>query len=111
MSNDFKVDFDEDKEIIVINDTIETTGALNYSISKVKEKNDYELDTENILIEGIMVTEYYTQDIRKIETARYLLDNVEVEKEEFGSKEDNIVYRFKATFARVKYQTTRYDEL
>lgn len=111
MDNEFKVDFDEDKEIIVINDTIETFGALNYSISRIEDKDGYGLDTESILIEGIMVTEYYTQDIRKIETARYLLENVEVEKEEFGSKEDNIVYRFKATFARVKYQTTKYDEL
>ena len=41
MNNDFKVDFDEEKEVIVINDNIKTLGAVSYSISKVKEKDDY----------------------------------------------------------------------
>lgn len=111
MNNDFKVGFDEEKEVIVINDNIKTLGAVSYSISKVKEKDEYGLDTDAIEITGILVTEYYNQEITKIETARYLIDDIDVEKEEFGSKEDRIAYHFKAKFARVKYQTGDYERI
>ena len=100
------VDFDEVKNNIVINDRVKTTGAVTYSLSKVIEKDEYDIDVEALELEGRLVTSYYTQDIHKIETARYIIDDIEVIKEEFGSLEDSIVYTFKAKYGRVKYQIT-----
>lgn len=102
----FYVGFDEVKSNIVINDNIKVTGAVSYSLSKTVEKDEYGLDIEGFLIEGKLVTAYYSQDINKIETSRYIIDNIEVVKEEFGSFQDSVVYSFKATYARVKYQMT-----
>lgn len=109
--DEFLVDFDEDKDVVVINDKIKTKGAISYSISKEKTKNEYDLDVDTIVIKGILATPYYTQDIEKLETARYILNQIEVTKEEFGSKEDTVVYHFEAQFARVKYQTIDYKEI
>lgn len=103
----FYVDFDFDKnsEIVVINDKIKVIGAISYSLTKLNKENEYGLEEEILEIEGSLITNYYTQDITKLETCRYILDDIEVYKEEFGSREENIIYRFKAQYARVKYQT------
>lgn len=106
-----KVDYEADDDIVVINGKIETRGALSYSIERIEYDNDYGLKQEGYEIRGVLVVPYYTQDIDTIETKRYLLQMVDVEKEEFGSKEDNVVYRFTCEISRVKYQTGEYKEI
>lgn len=98
-------DFDNNNEIVVINDKIKVAGAISYSLAKVIKPNEFGIDEETLEITGSLVTSYYTQDITKLETCRFILDGIEVYKEEFGSREENIVYRFNAEYARVKYQT------
>lgn len=110
--NNFKVSFDADSDIVVINDKIKTRGAISYSIKKVKEKDpDYDIEYEVLKIEGVLATEYYTKDITKIETKRLIINDIDVYSEEFGSKEDIVIYKFNANFARVKYQTTDYIKI
>lgn len=107
----FLVKFEDDKDIIVINDKIRTKGAFSYSISKIMVKQDYDLEVESVKIEGTLVTNFYIQELRKIESARYILDHIEVTQENYGSKEDNIVYHFTAELARVKYQIDEFEEI
>lgn len=48
-------------------------------------------------IEGVLVSSSgYMPDIRSIENGRYLLTGVYVYAEDYGSDEDEIVYRFRA---------------
>lgn len=107
----FYVEFNEPDDTIVINNSIKTKGAISYTISKETTKNEYDIDVESIVIKGILITPYYIQNIKKIETARFIVDNIDIVQEDFGSKDSNIVYKFKAEYARVKYQTADYQIL
>ena len=51
---------------------------------------------------GILATHDYIEHIDTIETERYLLSEVDVYQEDFGSNDYNIVYSFKANNLIIK---------
>lgn len=54
------------------------------------------------LIRGLLVMHDYVANINEIETERYLLKNVSVYSESFGSNEFNIAYSFEADYLEIK---------
>ena len=102
------VDFDANPYEIVLNNAIRVAGSVSVSMTRNETAQDPLSDGpyRSILIEGVLATKYFEQDIEKIETRRYVIMNVDVYSEEFGSLEDEIIYRFKADAFRVKYQMT-----
>lgn len=108
---DFLVDIEASEYEVVINDTAKVGGRLSGS---VEENPDLNKDVKNMnreyIIRGALVTSYYEPDLRRIETRRYIFDDIEVEKEEFGSLNDEIIYHFIANGFRVKYQMSQTPE-
>ena len=102
------VDFDANPYEVVLNNAIRVAGSVSVSMTRNDTAQDPLSDEpyRSILIEGVLATKYFEQDIEKIETRRYVIMNVDVYSEEFGSLEDEIIYRFKADAFRVKYQMT-----
>lgn len=104
-------DFDGANDEIVINNRIFTKGHANVEIIK-KDKatvDGYKHSQEYLEIKGVLATEYYEKDIRTIETRRYYIEDIDVYKEQYGTKEDLIAYHFKAGSIVVKYQTGEYE--
>lgn len=108
---DFLVDIDANEYEIVINSDAKVGGRLSGS---VEENPDLNKDLKNMnreyIIRGILATAYYEPDLKRIETKRYIFDDIEVEKEEFGSMNDEIIYHFIANGFRVKYQMAQSPE-
>ena len=106
------VDFDANPYEVVLNNAVRVAGSVSVSMTRNETPQD-PLSSEtyrSILIEGVLATKYFEQDIEKIETRRYVIMNVDVYSEEFGSLEDEIIYRFRADAFRVKYQMTENPE-
>jgi hypothetical protein len=91
---------------VVINSKILVDGALNIYIIKTEEDG-----TETIKIEGVFTTEFYEKNIESLESSRYYVDNIDVTEEQFGSKDDTVIYKFNATRFHPKYQTEKYDTI
>ena len=68
--------------------TLNVKGRLTFTTELLKD----EAGMEYIRVEGQMVTHKYIEDIFKIETHRYLLSDIEVYKETFGSDDFIILY-------------------
>lgn len=49
-----------------------------------------------LIVEGALQTKEYIEEIFRIETARFTLEDVEVFHESFGTEDDEIVYVFTA---------------
>ena len=104
-------DFDGANDEIVINGRIFAKGHANVEIIK-KDKatvDGYRHSQEYLEINGVLATEYYEKDIRTIETRRYYIEDIDVYKEQYGTKEDLIAYHFNAGSIVVKYQTGEYE--
>ena len=103
----FLLDFDENENYVVINEEVLTTGALEVSIKKEELENGNQI----AVIEGTLATPYYCDELQILETKRYYIYNIDVYEEDYGSKTDNIVYKFRASFFKVKYQTGEYKNI
>ena len=82
--------------------TLNVKGRLTFTTELLKD----EAGMEYIRVEGQMVTHKYIEDIFKIETHRYLLSDIEVYKETFGSDDFNILYEFIAKDYTIKNGAT-----
>lgn len=73
------------------NDEIfEVNGRMTFKVSKaIDEDGD-----ETMLCFGQLTTHKYFEEITKIETDRFILENVEVTDETFGTNDFNILYDF-----------------
>ncbi|MEG1494700.1 MAG: hypothetical protein RR406_00150 [Bacilli bacterium] len=72
------------------NNEIEVKGRMTFKISKVVDENG----EESQVCLGQMATHKYFEEITKIETDRFKLENVEVIEETFGTNDFNILYDF-----------------
>ena len=95
-----EVDFKMAKLIITTNDRkkYEVKGRVTFEAKLIEGENG----KQEIIISGKMTTHNYIEDIDKIETHRYLLTNVQVYKETFGSDDFDILYDFIAKDYNVK---------
>ena len=59
-------------------------------------------ETGELLIEGKLTTHYYIEDISKIETYRYILNGIDVYREDFGTNDLDILYVFTCKDYEVK---------
>lgn len=102
------VDFDANPYEVVLNDSVRLAGSVSVSMTRNEKPQDplSEEPYRSIIIEGALATKFFEQDIEKIETRRYVIMGVDVYAEEFGSLDDEIIYRFRADAFRVKYQMT-----
>ena len=83
---------------IKINDNLEVNGNLTFTRTLVtNEEGKLCFD-----INGVLSTHLYFDDINSLETARYILNDVEVYQESFGSDDYNIIYLFKAKDIEIK---------
>lgn len=103
---DFLVDINEDASTIVINDKWGVTGALELSVSLNTDPTFDNLENE-FIIRGILKTEFYERELQKIESRRYIIENIDVKKETYETLTDNILYEFTAGKMRVKYQISQ----
>ncbi len=70
--------------------TINIKGNITFTTELLTN----EVNEEYILVRGQMVTHKYIEDIFKIETHRYLLSDIKVYRETFGSDDFSILYEF-----------------
>lgn len=92
-----------------------TTG--NNKVKKVKGRLTFETklieDEEGkkeIVVQGQMTTHRYFEEIKKIETSRYILKGITVYNEVFGSEDFKILYNFVAEDYAIKGGETNLDE-
>ena len=100
---DFLVDINEDASTIVINDKWGVSGALEISVSQNTDPTFDNLDNE-FIVKGVLKTGFYERELKKIESRRYIIEDIDVKKETYESLTDNILYEFTAGQMRVKYQ-------
>lgn len=72
------------------NEVFEVNGRMTFKVSKAYN----ELGDETMVCLGQLTTHKYFEEIIKIETDRFLLENVEVTDETFGTNDFNILYDF-----------------
>lgn len=87
--------------------TFNVKGLLTFRASKYI---DEETKEEGILVTGEMKTHRYIESIDRIETHRYILLDVEVVQETFGSDDFDILYEFRAKDYFVKNGETDLSE-
>lgn len=68
------------------NKVYEIKGRVSFAIQKTEE--------EDYITEGSMTIHHYIEDIKEIETDRYILEDIDVIKESFGSNDFDIFYHF-----------------
>lgn len=79
--------------ILITKETGENIGVNGHVTFEIKKAID-EVNNEYYIISGQLAIHEYIEDIYKIETDRYILNNVEVIQETFGSNDYNILYGF-----------------
>ena len=72
---------------IIINNNLTVNGKVTFNRVANEDKTGF-------IIQGILLTHLYFEDIKSIETRRYKLTGIEVTQEAFGSDDYNIVYQF-----------------
>lgn len=72
---------------IIINNNLSVNGKLTFNRVANEDKSGF-------IIQGVLLTHLYFDDITSIETSRYKLTGVEVTQEAFGSDDYNIGYQF-----------------
>lgn len=72
------------------NNILEVNGRMTFKVSKVVDENG----DESMVCFGQLTTHKYFEEITKIETDRFVLNNVEVTEETFGTNDFNILYEF-----------------
>lgn len=66
----------------------EFEGEMSFSIEKVEDNN--------IVLTGTMLIKDYLEQIHSIESSRYLVQDIEILREDFGTNDSNILYTFSA---------------
>lgn len=89
------------KEIILVN------GEPHYGVFSVEMRQN---DDGSIVTEGILKMHEYVEEIVQIESIRYLIKDVEVYSESFGSSDDFILYYFRGDSVVVKNVKTISDK-
>ena len=80
-------------KIIITNDNneeIKVEGRMTFKVSKAIKEDG----TDTMICLGQLATHKYFEEITKIETDRFILENVEVTDETFGTNDFNILYEF-----------------
>ena len=80
-------------KIIITNDNneeIQAEGKMTFKVSKAIKEDG----TETMVCLGQLATHKYFEEITKIETDRFILENIEVTDETFGTNDFNILYEF-----------------
>ena len=82
---------------IIVNDTKSINGSFSVSV---------ELDSDArppvMIVKGSFQTGEYVEEITKLESARYIIKDVKVLFEAFGSDDDIIIYHYTAKSLIVK---------
>ena len=87
-------------------EVIETQGKMTFeTIKKEDEHGDIYFETI-----GQLAIHEYIVDIDKIESARYLLENVDVYREVYGTDDFNILYEFTANGVNVSVKESNMDK-
>lgn len=87
-------------------EVIETQGKMTFeTIKKEDEHGDIYFETI-----GQLAIHEYIVDINKIESARYLLENVDVYREVYGTDDFNILYEFTANGVNVSVKESNMDK-
>ena len=87
-------------------EVIETQGKMTFeTIKKEDEHGDIYFETI-----GQLAIHEYIVDIDKIESARYLLENVDVYREVYGTDDFNILYEFTANGIDVSVKESNLDK-
>lgn len=87
-------------------EVIETQGKMTFeTIKKEDEHGDIYFETI-----GQLAIHEYIVDIDKIESARYLLENVDVYREVYGTDDFNILYEFTANGINVSVKESNMDK-
>ena len=87
-------------------EVIETQGKMTFeTIKKEDEHGDIYFETI-----GQLAIHEYIVDINKIESARYLLENVDVYREVYGTDDFNILYEFTANGIDVSVKKWKMDK-
>ena len=87
-------------------EVIETQGKMTFeTIKKEDEHGDIYFETI-----GQLAIHEYIVDIDKIESARYLLENVDVYREVYGTDDFNILYEFTANGIDVSVKESNMDK-
>lgn len=87
-------------------EVIETQGKMTFETIK-KEDEDGDIYFETI---GQLAIHEYIVDIDKIESARYLLENVDVYREVYGTDDFNILYEFTTNGIDVSVKESNMDK-
>ena len=80
-------------KIIITNDNneeIQVEGRMTFKVSKAIKEDG----TDTMICLGQLATHKYFEEITKIKTDRFILENVEVTDETFGTNDFNILYEF-----------------
>lgn len=87
-------------------EVIETQGKMTFETIKKEDEHG------NIYFEtiGQLAIHEYIVDIDKIESARYLLENVDVYREVYGTDDFNILYEFTANGIDVSVKESNMDK-
>ena len=87
-------------------EVIETQGKMTFeTIKKEDEHGDIYFETI-----GQLAIHEYIVDIDKIESGRYLLENVDVYREVYGTDDFNILYEFTANGINVSVKESNMDK-
>ena len=87
-------------------EVIETQGKMTFeTIKKEDEHGDIYFETI-----GQLAIHEYIVDIDKIESARYLLENLDVYREVYGTDDFNILYEFTANGIDVSVKESNMDK-
>ena len=87
-------------------EVIETQGKMTFETIK-KEDEDGDIYFETI---GQLAIHEFIVDINKIESARYLLENVDVYREVYGTDDFNILYEFTTNGIDVSVKESNMDK-
>lgn len=74
---------------IIINDEVRANGKLSATRTLNEEKNGF-------IISGVLASHLYYENIKSLESNRFILTGVEVYQEAFGSDDYDILYYFTA---------------
>lgn len=78
-----KITNDNNEELLV-------NGRMTFKVSKAIDEHG----NETMVCLGQLTTHKYFEEIRRIETDRFILENVEVTDETFGTNDFDILYDF-----------------
>lgn len=83
--------------VIKVNNTQAVEGKFSFGVTL-----DDSITPPKITIEGVFQSVEYIEEILSLESERYLLSDIKVINENFGSENPVIVYAFMAGKVRVK---------